>query len=135
MGLRAAIKTLTSNNVSTRSNQGQPLGLIAYGSRLNRNSSTMQTLNTLYKYMDGKHRYKTCLFAPNYPGLTKRESQCLHWLLRWYTAPQAAEKLFLSKRTIESHFERIKFKYSLNTKKELVDLCYELSLFQVLPLG
>lgn len=114
---------------------GMPLGLIIYGERLKNHSSAMQAVNALYKNMDSSHNYKTCLLAPSYPGLTKRESQCLYWLLRGYNTPQIAEQLFLSKRTIESHFESIKLKYNCQSKKELVDFCYELNLFQVLPLG
>jgi DNA-binding CsgD family transcriptional regulator len=51
---------------------------------------------------------------------TKRESEVIKLLLEGYTAPQIAEQLFRSKRTIEHHIERIKDKLDCSSKYDLI---------------
>ncbi len=111
------------------------IGLFVHGERVNKNSDIISAINHLFKKMDQLHNYKTSLIIPNYPGLTKRESECLYWMLRGYSSPRIAEKLCLSSRTVESHFERIKFKYNCASKHELHDYCYEQQLVQILPVS
>jgi len=52
--------------------------------------------------------------------LSAREQQCLHHLLKGKTAKWIAEKLGLSKRTIEFYFENIKSKMGCENKSELL---------------
>lgn len=54
------------------------------------------------------------------PLLTPREYQCLQYYRQGLTAKQSARKLGLSYRTIEDHFEHIKAKYGVHSKRELL---------------
>lgn len=54
--------------------------------------------------------------------LSKRELECLFFLLRGKTAAQIADILFLSKRTVENHLANIKTKLGCNKKSELIDV-------------
>jgi DNA-binding CsgD family transcriptional regulator len=56
----------------------------------------------------------------NFP-LTERQSECLFYLLRGFTVPMIAERLAVSKRTVESHIENIKLKAGCFTKPELLE--------------
>lgn len=52
--------------------------------------------------------------------LSKRQKECLYWLLRGKTASEIAEVLQLSRRTIETYINHIKVKFHCNSKTELV---------------
>lgn len=54
------------------------------------------------------------------PLLTTRENQCLTLYRHGFTAKQTAKRLGLSFRTIEDHIEKIKLKYSVQSKQELL---------------
>ncbi len=51
--------------------------------------------------------------------LSKREQQCLRYLLEGKTAKETAECLGISFRTVESYFENIKDKLNCQTKREI----------------
>lgn len=53
--------------------------------------------------------------------LSKREVECMFYLLRGKSAAQIADILFLSKRTVENHFANIKQKLNCNKKSMLVE--------------
>lgn len=53
--------------------------------------------------------------------LTERQSECLFYLLRGFTVPMIAERLAVSKRTVESHIENIKLKAGCFTKQGLLE--------------
>ncbi len=52
---------------------------------------------------------------------TAREYQCLYWILRRVIAPEIAEKLNISTRTVETHMGNIKKKSACKTINEVVD--------------
>lgn len=54
--------------------------------------------------------------------LTKREIECLELIDKGMTAKRVAEKLNLSKRTIEGYFENIKNKLGVRSKYDLINL-------------
>ena len=116
-----------------QSPSGQPLGLIVQGERLDFHADVMQAISVLHSKMDKHGNYKTFLFAPAYPGLSKKESSCLYWMLRGYSATQTAEILALSPRTVESYLVSVKHKYQCLTKQELHDYCFDKGLIQILP--
>lgn len=60
------------------------------------------------------------LILPDHVALTKRELDCIAYLLAGYTAKESAERLFVSKRTIETHWENVKDKLQVATKSELI---------------
>lgn len=57
--------------------------------------------------------------------LTRRETQVLHLILKQKTARQAAEILFISPKTVESHIEKIRRKLQCSTKMEIVFKCIQ----------
>lgn len=54
-------------------------------------------------------------------NLSKREVEIMFFLLRGKTAPEIAEILFLSKRTIENHIANMKQKLQCHKKSEIID--------------
>ncbi|KTD64091.1 Bacterial regulatory protein, luxR family [Legionella spiritensis] len=56
----------------------------------------------------------------NIPLLTAREYQCLRWYQQGLTAKQTAQRMNLSHRTIEDHFDHIKAKYGVSSKRDLL---------------
>jgi DNA-binding CsgD family transcriptional regulator len=54
-------------------------------------------------------------------SLTKSQSECLFYLLRGFNVPMIAQKLFISRRTVESHIENIKLKAGCFTKPQLIE--------------
>lgn len=58
--------------------------------------------------------------------LTRREYQCLSYLVRGSTAKEIAEKLHVSKRTIESYIVSIKSKLNCYSKSALINKVFEI---------
>jgi len=63
-------------------------------------------------------------------SLTNREQSVIKLLLLGYSASQIAERLFLSKRTIEHHIERIKNRLNCFSKSELIQKARKLEAFE-----
>lgn len=55
---------------------------------------------------------------------TKREAECMVWLLRGKTINSVAAILELSPRTVEYYLKNMKTKVGCRTKFELIDLVY-----------
>lgn len=53
-------------------------------------------------------------------NLSKRQKDCLYWLLKGKTAAETANILNLSQRTVESYINHIKIKFQCSTKSELI---------------
>lgn len=53
--------------------------------------------------------------------LTEREIECLFYVVRGFNVPMIAEKLFVSKRTVETYIENIKIKTNCYTKTDLLE--------------
>ena len=65
---------------------------------------------------------RTYYLGDAYPKLylTKREAECMFWLMQDCTIAQAAFHMRLSARTVEFYVKNLKGKLSCQTKKELV---------------
>jgi DNA-binding CsgD family transcriptional regulator len=68
------------------------------------------------------------------PELTRREKEVLGLLALGYTNRQAAEHLYLSVRTVESHRARIQQKLDISSRAELVSYAMEHDLLSEAPL-
>jgi DNA-binding CsgD family transcriptional regulator len=55
------------------------------------------------------------------PALSKRQRQCLYYLVRGKTAGETAEILGLSTRTVEFYLQNIKNKMNADSKSELIE--------------
>lgn len=67
-----------------------------------------------------------------YPQLTSRETDCLFYFLRNYSAKVIAEKLAISARTVEQHITSIKHKYQCQSRVELLAFCFEKGLHRII---
>lgn len=70
----------------------------------------------------------------NYPDiyLTKREAECMFWVVQDYTIAATAAKMGLSARTVEFYVKNLKLKLSCASKKELIDVILQTTLLQQL---
>lgn len=57
--------------------------------------------------------------------ITSRELNCIELFAQGYTAKTTAKKLGIAPRTVERHFENIKYKLNLHSKSELLSLLFE----------
>jgi len=67
--------------------------------------------------------------------LTQREVEVIRLLLQGYSAGKIAPQLFLSKRTVEHHMERIKEKLGCESKTELIQKARELERYGCLNIS
>ena len=65
--------------------------------------------------------------------LSKRENEVLFYMLRGGTASQIASRLFISKRTVERHFENIKLKMACQSKPDVIEKAIDLGFMSQLP--
>lgn len=95
------------------------------GIALTRTSSkkTENRLNSLTLTKDGYETY----------NISKRESECLFYILRGKTAKEIAKILNLSPRTVEEYTENLKFKFCCQTKTELVGKAISEGLLTTIP--
>lgn len=61
---------------------------------------------------------------------TSREIDCLNLIAQGYTMKNAARRLAISPRTVETHLRNIKEKHAINTKNQLIDLWHTIKDFQ-----
>ena len=59
-----------------------------------------------------------------FPSLTQRETECLFYFLRKYSAKNIANHLGISARTVEQHIVSIKNKYQCATRASLLEFCF-----------
>ena len=66
---------------------------------------------------------KNYFIGERYPGLyfTRREAECLFYLLRGLTIASTAKMLDLSPRTVEFYVKNMKVKLGVKSKVELID--------------
>lgn len=57
--------------------------------------------------------------------ITRSEMKILNLLIRGKTAKEIGERLYLSKRTVETYLDRVKDKFNVSTKSQLVDLVFD----------
>ncbi|MBI2786895.1 MAG: hypothetical protein HYX60_11595 [Legionella longbeachae] len=65
--------------------------------------------------------------------LSRRETQCIFFLLRGRSAKETASILNLSYKTVEDHIEKIKCKLNCSKKSELFDKAFHLGIHQYIP--
>lgn len=88
--------------------------------------NTQADLHYTSDYLREKFRQAICRDNPlaqwlkNYERLSKRETECLVLLTKYQTVPELAKELNISKRTVETHLERIKAKLQCRSKQELL---------------
>ncbi len=86
-----------------------------------------------YKSGDDSHSI-TNLLPQRLHKLSRRELQCLFYLIQGHSAKSIAKHFNLSPRTIESHIENIKLKTDLLNKRDLIGFAFANGLVALSPL-
>ncbi len=75
------------------------------------------------------------ILADNFNNLeiSKREADCLFYLIRGKTAKEIAIILFISKRTVEKHLESIRIKFNCESKSQVISKAIEMGFVDYLP--
>lgn len=102
--------------------------------------STLSILNfdqceteMIHKKIQNYHQFHYCIEEQTDNSmLSKRQKQCLFYLLRGQSARQIGEKLCISKRTVETHIEFILSKMQCNSRAELIDKALKSGLLNTL---
>ena len=92
--------------------------------------------NPFYANLSAKELSRGSYELPTNYGnikLSKRQSECMFYLIRGNLAKQIANKLGLSPRTIEYYIELIKAKYKCYSKNELIELAISHDFLKVIP--
>lgn len=82
---------------------------------------------------NNKQLYYTIKSSFDNKLLTKRESECLFYIIRGESARMVANILKLSARTVEAHIDNIKYKLKCNNKAQLIGRALELGYYHVIP--
>ncbi len=64
--------------------------------------------------------------------LTKREAECVYYILNGSTAKQAAKMLGISFRTVESHFNHVREKLKCKNKDDLINCLIDANIHDVI---
>lgn len=92
---------------------------------LRQNPYSPTTAPTMGAYAIGKQHAQV--------KLSNKESICLFYLLRGKTAKMIAKVLNLSHRTIEDHFNHLKFKFQCKTQSELIAKAIDEGFMDIIP--
>ncbi|MBA3535035.1 MAG: helix-turn-helix transcriptional regulator [Tatlockia sp.] len=102
------------------------LQLITIGEKLHLNLDsqkmiqiTTQAFQFNQAYNQWQHKAK--LFEYERVTFSLREAQCLHYFFNHYSAEKTAEKLCISKKTVEFHLAKIKEKLNCQKRSELTN--------------
>jgi len=88
---------------------------------------------TLHKIKEPRD-LRTYYLGDQYPGvyLTKREAECMFWIVQNHTIGSTALKMQLSARTVEFYVKNMKLKLHCASKKQLIEKILQTHLLQQL---
>lgn len=117
--------------------QDQLLGLFTYGTEITdamRNCFTKSLFKLDLELMKRNRgvSYKVQSNEPTY-NLTKRELECLYYMIRGKSAKDVGDKLCLSKRTIEDYNNNLKNKMGCLTRSQVIDKAFAEGLIYLIP--
>jgi len=129
---------ITTGNV-IRSKRNTIVGIAIYALDIT-NSNLINVLSPLIKkdnklFLSNKSKQFTYIIEENITAqnLSKRETECLFYILRGRTAKETAKALNLSYRTVETHVESIKEKLNSSTKSQLIEKAISINLINYIP--
>ena len=122
-----------------RDNNENICGVICNGISLKKNDINSFFLR-IWELVPTEKKFRRC-FGSTYEikdkiekfDLSKRELECLFYLIRGKSARQIANILFRSVRTIENHIQNIKLKCQITKKSEIFDFAYAHGLLNIIP--
>jgi len=116
--------------------------VIQKGPLFNLKGQKIGIIGNFSEYVDNKYdgrsqRGGKNMLSPHtrhaYGPLTKKQSECLFYLIRGKSSKEISLLLKKSKRTIEDHINNLKDQFNCQTKSELIDKVFELGYAHVLP--
>ena len=66
-------------------------------------------------------------------NITKRQSECLYYLLRGYNSREIGNFLNISHRTVEDHIELLKSKFNCSSKQKLIEYAIDNGYIYIIP--
>jgi len=132
------INTFVTSNLPLRDAQGSIVGIFFYSVQLD-NVQLQKLFFQLSsydakKFMAGKSVQGSYVVGmPKDISLTRRESECLFYLIRGKTAKSIGMLLGLEKRTIEDYVDRIKVKLGVTSKEALIEFAFNHGLVSAIP--
>jgi DNA-binding CsgD family transcriptional regulator len=121
----------TKNQIQARTSKtpildadGTVIGVLG----LTLNANNPQDLERLYASEKKLHELLKASKTLNDAKLSKREIQCIELLAKGKTMKEAAAKLYLSPRTVETYLTKAKTKLGCFASKQLVDLFWDTDL-------
>ncbi len=111
------------------------IGLVGDGYFLHEDQWTTQVIKTLFKTNSKITAASALEVSDKYSDIsfTKREIECLFFILRNKSAKEIGKFLQISSRTVEDYIEKIKIKTGAQSKNQIIDKALELKLFDILP--
>ncbi|MBS0357990.1 MAG: helix-turn-helix transcriptional regulator [Proteobacteria bacterium] len=89
---------------------------------------------TKYSYFKNKDQF-TCYLKSSFDNnlFSKRESECVYYMIRGKSAALIAEILGIDKRTVETYFENIKNKFGCDNKGQVIEKALALGYYYIIP--
>lgn len=134
------IKTLIINKSLLLDKNSKPIGINCHCIEVNNqilSDIALQLAKSDKTITNNKHIKKAANFYLNsqYDGLnlSKRQTECLFYLIRGKSLKAIGKAMNLSPRTIESYIDLIKDKMGCNTKSEVIEKAIEIGYLEILP--
>lgn len=123
--VKGVIHYYLSHKAQLRSNTGKIIGIFGVSFSMNGKDAICTALNEMSTlvHVSELNRLES-LFDP--PHLTKRQFDCLFYLVKGKTMKQTAEILVLSPKTIEHYLDAVKVKFKCYTRSELIEKALQL---------
>lgn len=114
---------------------GSIVGVIAIGVPINSKFLMKTNLLSFLHSEKISDRLSVYEFTDSFPHLhlTKREGECLYYLLRGKTAKEIANLYKIHSKTVETHIATIKLKLGVNTRSQIYDYAYENNMLHIIP--
>ena len=131
-------KTLLINKTPIFDKNNSVIGTSAYCLDF---SEVLNKLSQLITSNEMKYDHQLKLQANYHPNenytakikLTKRQSECLFFLLRGKTAKESAKILKICHRTVENYIDQLKLKFNCQTKSELISKALDQGYMNIIP--
>lgn len=117
-----------------KNNSDELLGVYAKCTQLTPNIALQTAMTDLENQISSAHKMQPFIMQSNYPGLSKRQSQCLYFLLLGKQSKQIATYLNITHRTVDTYIEAIKTKMNCYSRSEIISKAHELGLFEIIPI-
>jgi DNA-binding CsgD family transcriptional regulator len=76
---------------------------------------------------------KSFILAKGYNGISKREIECLFFLIRGKTAKNIAKQLGISYRTVEHYIQSLRLKFNCESKVQLIEAAIAQGFDKIIP--